>query len=294
MLSILSLYLICILISFISLIQSIVLGTCKQIDYMNVIGDLHGECFYGQTPATRQAVHAIKILDTLAIILAIFGLTTYLLTNMIKPGFVEPSLDMVDLLKHSNDRNIDLENFCFYCKVIKSTRTFHCMICQRCIEKFDHHCIYINNCLGYRNHKYFILFLFFVTSYLIVSTLTRIMNQTMFGSSLDTAETQGWWYFQLLALIYTATLNFLTAFPILIQLREQCKRIRHIEFIERPANTSHSLYHNTNSSIVRGATPASRKSTQGYEGRQITEARGGCCQNLKDIFAYQPVSQDTL
>lgn len=34
----------------------------------------------------------------------------------------------------------------------------------RCIEKFDHHCNFVNNCLGYRNHKYFLGFIF---SYLI-------------------------------------------------------------------------------------------------------------------------------
>jgi hypothetical protein len=83
---------------------------------------------------------------------------------------------MIDLLKIGNDRNIDLENFCFYCKVIKSIKTFHCMICGQCVEKFDHHCIYINNCLGYRNHKYFILFLFFLFCYITVSILTRLLD----------------------------------------------------------------------------------------------------------------------
>ena len=81
---------------------------------------------------------------------------------------------MLQLLELGNDRNIDLENFCFYCKVIKSKFTFHCMICNKCVEKFDHHCIYINNCLGYRNHKYFLAFLILITLYFLASTATSI------------------------------------------------------------------------------------------------------------------------
>lgn len=80
------------------------------------------------------------------------------------------------MLKIGNDKNIDLENFCFYCKVIKSIKTFHCQICGQCVEKFDHHCVYINNCLGYRNHKYFILLIIFLILYVIFNLTTRIFD----------------------------------------------------------------------------------------------------------------------
>ena len=83
---------------------------------------------------------------------------------------------MIEMLKIGNDRNIDLENFCFYCKVIKSMRTFHCQVCGKCVEKFDHHCIYINNCLGYRNHKYFFLFLLSMLFYIVISIATRFLD----------------------------------------------------------------------------------------------------------------------
>jgi palmitoyltransferase len=108
---------------------------------------------------------------------------SYIVSNCLDPGYVYQSLDMVELLQIGNDRNIDLENFCFYCKVIKSTRTFHCMICNKCVEKFDHHCVYINNCLGHRNHKYFIMFLLFISIYIFASLSTSLASFITHGGS---------------------------------------------------------------------------------------------------------------
>ena len=118
----------------------------------------------------------MRILDVVTIFI-IFGMTTFFfMSSYVKPGYVMQELDMIELLKIGNDKNIDLENFCFYCKVIKSVKTFHCMICGQCVEKFDHHCVYINNCLGYRNHKYFILLILFLILYVVVATITRVFD----------------------------------------------------------------------------------------------------------------------
>uniref|UniRef100_A0AAQ6A400 Palmitoyltransferase n=1 Tax=Amphiprion ocellaris TaxID=80972 RepID=A0AAQ6A400_AMPOC len=46
------------------------------------------------------------------------------------------------------------------CCIKKPMRTSHCLYCDACVAKQDHHSIWTNGCIGARNHHYFVLFLF--------------------------------------------------------------------------------------------------------------------------------------
>jgi len=53
------------------------------------------------------------------------------------------------------------QRFCEICCIVQPYRTKHCHLCERCIHKFDHHCIWIGSCVGELNHRIFYVFLIF-------------------------------------------------------------------------------------------------------------------------------------
>lgn len=64
------------------------------------------------------------------------------------------------------DEELHLDYICINCENLRPEHTMHCNYCNKCVQGFDHHCTFVNNCLGYKNHKYFLLFLFFFTLYM--------------------------------------------------------------------------------------------------------------------------------
>lgn len=68
-------------------------------------------------------------------------------------------------------RNNELRH-CKWCGKFKPDRTHHCRVYGTCILKMDHHCPWIYNTVGFKNHKYFFLILLYSVAdlWLIVAT----------------------------------------------------------------------------------------------------------------------------
>jgi hypothetical protein len=48
------------------------------------------------------------------------------------------------------------DRYCKTCRIYRPPFSSHCNQCDNCIKNIDHHCYFIANCVGHRNHKYFI------------------------------------------------------------------------------------------------------------------------------------------
>ena len=51
------------------------------------------------------------------------------------------------------------QGFCVPCMAPRPLRAKHCHVCGRCVARADHHCPWVANCVGLRNHRAFIVLL---------------------------------------------------------------------------------------------------------------------------------------
>ncbi|NXU83867.1 ZDH12 palmitoyltransferase, partial [Xiphorhynchus elegans] len=74
---------------------------------------------------------------------------------------------------------------CGYCLVKQPMRARHCQLCQHCVRRYDHHCPWIENCVGERNHPLFI-------AYLGVQLVVLLWGGHVAWSGLDFQQSWEW------------------------------------------------------------------------------------------------------
>ncbi|XP_030611175.1 palmitoyltransferase ZDHHC4 [Archocentrus centrarchus] len=104
-------------------------------------------------------------LTSLSVPYVLLGLKTFFFYLCIKtdPGTVTKKKVAAQLHIYSYDRRLFHPGVsCPTCQLVKPARSKHCRVCNRCVQRFDHHCVWVNNCIGAQNTRFFLLYLFSV------------------------------------------------------------------------------------------------------------------------------------
>jgi len=148
--------------------------------WANIFGLYMIFMFFHCLPMLRHPLYHDNGLLQLAFFNVVTALlvTCYLLCILVHPGTIpekdeDPTWEYVaqDQYPSAAPCNVQLQEakrsgdrrHCKWCAKFKPDRCHHCRVCRACILKMDHHCPWIYNCVGFRNHKFFFLLLFYTT-----------------------------------------------------------------------------------------------------------------------------------
>ncbi|KAG1365797.1 S-acyltransferase [Cocos nucifera] len=112
----------------------------------------------------------------------LMAVANYLIAVFRDPGRVPPSFmpdveDAENPIHEIKRKGGDLR-YCQKCSHYKPPRTHHCRVCKSCILRMDHHCVWINNCVGHENYKVFIIFVLYGVIACIYSMVLLVGNFT--------------------------------------------------------------------------------------------------------------------
>ncbi|KAM6155825.1 palmitoyltransferase ZDHHC4 [Rhynchocyon petersi] len=120
-------------------------------------------------------------------LLLLVNLVFFTLSCVTDPGTITKANEAVLLDVYAFDDVMFPKNVrCSTCDLRKPARSKHCKVCNRCVHRFDHHCVWVNNCIGAWNTGYFLVYLSTLTAaaVTVASVSTALLFQVAFVSDL--------------------------------------------------------------------------------------------------------------
>ena len=129
------------------------------------------------------------------------------------------------------EQNVDIRNYCPKCFISKSNNLKHCIICDKCIEGFRHHCFFFNKCIGKKNKVFYILFILFslffafhtifICLYTLLDFITKPYEKLIFISIFEIGKDRE---IRVLFSGIVGIFSFIITFPLsFLLLNEFCK-----------------------------------------------------------------------
>lgn len=119
--------------------------------------------FLQDTDLRRCEERGDLLLPVLFFLLVVLSVLLYFAVSLMDPGFVlkdaaQASPEEAEQMIPDSSSMPRLRR-CGYCFLLQPMRARHCASCGHCVRRFDHHCPWISNCVGERNHRVFVLYL---------------------------------------------------------------------------------------------------------------------------------------
>ncbi|KAI9250556.1 DHHC palmitoyltransferase-domain-containing protein [Phascolomyces articulosus] len=118
-------------------------------------------------------------------------LTSYARVVMKEPGTPRKAMmvmmERTDMILQTKPpyKSILPQRWCETCQWWKPDRAHHCRVCDTCVLRMDHHCPWVNGCVGFANYRYFIQFICY-TSGIAAWVFTTSLAAFIMGNGLAT------------------------------------------------------------------------------------------------------------